>query len=159
MARGSVADQHGDQQRSVHARALLLLGLCCRAAAMSAGHMPDERLIGWLGETYRPGDQPGGSAQDPSGLQAVSWDPRIFHYRRLLSEEECDYIRTAAMPKLTRSGVSDSLTGRNKTSSVRTSSGMFFDRGHDEVIAKVEQRIAMVTMLPADHAEAMLCPS
>lgn len=38
---------------------------------------------------------------------------------------------------------------------VRTSSGMFFERGEDEVIARVERRVAALTMLPAINAEGM----
>lgn len=49
---------------------------------------------GWLGETYKPGQQPKGNAADPSGMKVISWDPRIFHYRRFLTDGEC--ICTAA---------------------------------------------------------------
>lgn len=41
---------------------------------------------GWLGETYEKEQQPQGTADDPSGMRIISWDPRIFHYRRFLSE-------------------------------------------------------------------------
>lgn len=78
-----------------------------------------------------------------------------MHYRRFLSEDECDYIRNTATPRLQRSNVADSLTGQQKLSEVRTSSGMFFERGEDKVVKRVEERVAMVTMLPAGNAEGM----
>eukprot|EP00775_Hariotina_reticulata_P011903 gene11903-12047_t len=101
------------------------------------------------------GGQQLGTATDRSGITVVSWDPRIFHYRRFLSDEECDHIWNKAQPRLEKSGVSDVITGEQKTSKVRTSSGMFFERAEDEVIARVEQRVATVTMLPAGNAEGM----
>lgn len=68
---------------------------------------------------------------------------------------ECDHLMKAAKPKLARSGVADSLTGVHRMSDVRTSSGMFFQRGEDSVVRRVEERVAMVTMLPAGNAEGM----
>jgi hypothetical protein len=69
--------------------------------------------------------------------------------------EECDHIWRKAQPRLEKSGVSDVITGEQKTSKVRTSSGMFFERAEDEVVARVEERVATVTMLPAGNAEGM----
>lgn len=60
-----------------------------------------------------------------------------------------------ARPHLHRSGVSDSLTGKEKIDLIRTSKGMFFERGHNELISRIEGRVATVTMLPAGHAEGM----
>lgn len=96
-----------------------------------------------------------GTADDPSGMRIISWDPRIFHYRRFLSEEECDYLRKVATPRLAASGVSDSITGVHKLSKVRTSWGMFFNRAEDEVVKRVEERVAAWTMVPRDNAEGM----
>lgn len=43
---------------------------------------------GWLGETYVNGQQPQGTADDPAGVHIVSWDPRIFHFRKFLTDGE-----------------------------------------------------------------------
>jgi prolyl 4-hydroxylase len=48
--------------------------------------------------------------------------------------DECDHIREMAEPRLQRSGVVDTDTGNGETNDVRTSYGMFFGRGEDEVI-------------------------
>jgi hypothetical protein len=46
------------------------------------------------------------------------------------------------------SAVVDSRTGQSKKSNVRTSTGAFFGRGYDEVVRRIEKRIAQVTMIP-----------
>ncbi|KAF8063844.1 TRN1 [Scenedesmus sp. PABB004] len=38
---------------------------------------------------------------------------------------------------------------------VRTSSGAAFGRGHDEVLRRIERRIASVTMIPVEHQEGL----
>ena len=49
---------------------------------------------------------------------------------------------------MTKSGVVDNETGKSKESDVRTSTGTFFDKGHDEIIQRIEKRVAQVTMVP-----------
>lgn len=77
---------------------------------------------------------------DGRGMQVLSWEPRIFLYRRLLSEEECDHLIQASEPRLHRSGVVDADSGGSKIDNIRTSAGMFFERGEDEVIAVRRRR-------------------
>lgn len=45
---------------------------------------------------------------------------------------------------MTKSSVVDNETGKSMDSTVRTSTGTFFARGQDEVLASVEKRIAQV---------------
>lgn len=45
-----------------------------------------------------------------------------------------------AKPRIARSGVVDVATGGSSISDIRTSSGMFFERGEDPVIAGVPPR-------------------
>ena len=47
-----------------------------------------------------------------------------------------------------KSTVVDSTTGKSKDSRVRTSSGMFLQRGRDKVIRAIEKRIADYTFIP-----------
>ncbi len=49
-----------------------------------------------------------------------------------------------AKPSMTKSSVVDNETGKSMDSTVRTSTGTFFARGQDEVLAAVEKRIAQV---------------
>jgi hypothetical protein len=56
---------------------------------------------------------------------------------------------------LTRSRPCLCCAGQEKYDKVRTSSGMFFQRGQNELIKRIEKKVAMVTMLPEGHAEGM----
>ena len=46
---------------------------------------------------------------------------------------------------MTKSTVVDNETGKSVDSTVRTSTGTFFGRGQDEVIARIEKRISLVS--------------
>ena len=56
---------------------------------------------------------------------------------------------------MTESGVVDNDTGKSKKSEVRTSTGTFFARGDDEVVTRIEKRVAAVTMIPLENQEGM----
>ncbi|KAJ3670169.1 hypothetical protein LUZ60_010493 [Juncus effusus] len=92
---------------------------------------------------------------DPDNVIPLSWKPRIFLYKNFLSPEECDYIVKLAKSRLQKSTVIDNESGKGVKSQVRTSSGMFLNKKEDEVIARIEQRIAKWTFLPAENAENM----
>ena len=94
-------------------------------------------------------------ASSDSGMVVLSWQPRIFLYRKFLTDEECDEMVALAKPRLTRSGVSDSTTGAGKLSDIRTSSGMFFGREETPMISRVEERIARFTMTESDQGEGI----
>lgn len=85
----------------------------------------------------------------------LSWKPRAFLFKKFLTDEECDHIKQKAADKLEKSGVVDNDTGEERDSEVRTSSGTFFDKGADEVISRVERRVAQVTMLPVENQEGL----
>lgn len=55
-----------------------------------------------------------------TGLQVLSWHPRIFVYRGFLTNEECDKIIALAKPRLLRSGVVDAVTGRVRSTHAMT---------------------------------------
>lgn len=40
------------------------------------------------------------------------------------------------------------MCGVDVPSQVRTSTGTFFDNGHDDVVSTIEERVAQVTMIP-----------
>lgn len=56
---------------------------------------------------------------------------------------------------MTKSSVVDNDTGKSVDSNIRTSTGMFFNHAEDDVIARVEKRVAQVTMIPVEHQEGM----
>ncbi|KAF2947764.1 probable prolyl 4-hydroxylase 3 [Oryza sativa Japonica Group] len=87
--------------------------------------------------------------------EVISWEPRAFVYHNFLSKEECDYLIGLAKPHMVKSTVVDSTTGKSKDSRVRTSSGMFLQRGRDKVIRAIEKRIADYTFIPMEHGEGL----
>ncbi|KAE8779870.1 putative prolyl 4-hydroxylase 3 [Hordeum vulgare] len=87
--------------------------------------------------------------------EVISWEPRAFVYHNFLSKEECEYLIELAKPRMVKSTVVDSETGKSKDSRVRTSSGMFLQRGRDKVIRAIERRIADYTFIPAEHGEGL----
>ncbi|KAL3629296.1 putative prolyl 4-hydroxylase 7 [Castilleja foliolosa] len=81
--------------------------------------------------------------------------PGAFLYRGFLTDKECDHLITLAKDKSEKSMVADNESGKSIESEVRTSSGMFLRKAQDEVVARVEARIAAWTFLPIDNGEAI----
>ncbi|XP_012829596.1 PREDICTED: probable prolyl 4-hydroxylase 3 isoform X2 [Erythranthe guttata] len=80
--------------------------------------------------------------------EVLSWEPRAFLYHNFLSKEECEHLINLAKPHMVKSSVVDTETGKSIDSRIRTSSGMFFKRGHDSVIGAIEKRIADYSQIP-----------
>ncbi len=91
-----------------------------------------------------------------SDIQVLCWKPRIFKISGFLSEEECEYLIEKAAPHLARSLVVDIGTSALEQSSGRTSSSMFFPVHHDDpIIQAIEERIALITLIPIAHGEGL----
>lgn len=56
-----------------------------------------------------------------------------------------------------KSGVVDNDTGKSKDSDIRTSTGTFFAREEDDIIAAIEKRVAQVTMIPKGELQGNDC--
>uniref|UniRef100_A0A0D6QZA4 procollagen-proline 4-dioxygenase n=1 Tax=Araucaria cunninghamii TaxID=56994 RepID=A0A0D6QZA4_ARACU len=89
----------------------------------------------------------------PTKVQQISWKPRAFVYRGFLSDEECDHLISLAKTELKRSAVADNGSGKGTVSEVRTSSGMFIPKGKDEIVTRIEEKIAAWTFLPKENGE------
>jgi prolyl 4-hydroxylase len=81
--------------------------------------------------------------------------PAITILGGLLSDEECDALIEAARPAMARSSVLDMATGAAQVTDVRTSNGMFFQRGQNEVVARVEARLARLCSWPVENGEGI----
>ncbi|XP_073004829.1 probable prolyl 4-hydroxylase 6 [Typha latifolia] len=92
---------------------------------------------------------------DPARVTQLSWRPRAFLYDGFLSHEECDHLIKLAKGKLAKSMVADNDSGKSVMSTVRTSSGMFLEKHQDEIVTRVEQRIAAWTFLPEENGESI----
>lgn len=82
-------------------------------------------------------------------------NPAIAVLGGLLSDEECDALIDAARPAMKRSQVIDTATGGSKLDDVRTSNGMFFERGQNDVLQRVEARLARLTGWPLENGEGI----
>lgn len=139
------------------ARSTLLLLLAAVVASRTAA--AEDRLIGWKGETYEPAGKLRGAkdvrqdAELAPWVEILSWEPRAILYHNFLTPRECLYLIHQASPHMLKSTVVDSATGRSKDSRVRTSSGTFLRRGQDDVIERIEKRIADFTFIPSSHGE------
>jgi prolyl 4-hydroxylase len=81
--------------------------------------------------------------------------PRIIVFGGLLADEECDAVVDAARPRMARSETVVVETGGSEVNEARTSRGMFFERGENEVCKRIEQRIAALLRWPVINGEGL----
>ena len=79
--------------------------------------------------------------------------PRIVLFGNLLSHEECDEMVHLSRGKLERSSVVNNETGAYDVHPHRTSYGTYFNRGENDLIRRIEQRIAELVQFPVEHGE------
>lgn len=79
--------------------------------------------------------------------------PRIVLFGNLLSDEECDQMIELSRGKLARSSVVNNETGAYDIHPHRTSTGTYFNRGENELIRRLEQRIAELVQYPVENGE------
>jgi prolyl 4-hydroxylase len=87
-------------------------------------------------------------------LQTVR-DPRVIVFGDLLSDEECAALVATAGQRLARSLTVETRTGGEALNVDRTSDGMFFERGENEVVARIERRIAALLRWPVEYGEGL----
>ncbi len=81
--------------------------------------------------------------------------PMLVVFGGLLSDDECDALIEAARPRMMRSLTVQTTTGGEELNADRTSQGMFFRRGENEVVTRVEARIARVLQWPVENGEGL----
>uniref|UniRef100_A0A0D9VPX6 procollagen-proline 4-dioxygenase n=1 Tax=Leersia perrieri TaxID=77586 RepID=A0A0D9VPX6_9ORYZ len=102
------------------------------------------------------GGSEGGVRFDASRAADISWHPRAFLYEGFLSEVECDHlVALAKRAGMEKSTVVDGKSGLSVPSEARTSSGMFLAKKQDEIVTRIEERIAAWTMFPIENGEPM----
>lgn len=79
--------------------------------------------------------------------------PRIVLFGGLLSEAECEQLIALARARLQRSTVVNVATGDYDVHPDRTSSGTHFSRGENELVARIERRIAEAIDGPVENGE------
>jgi len=81
--------------------------------------------------------------------------PRVVVFGGLLSDDECERLVAAARPRLARSETVQQATGGSQVHATRTSRGMFFLREEDELVARIERRIAALLRWPLARGEGL----
>lgn len=81
--------------------------------------------------------------------------PRVIVFGDLLSDDECADLVAAAGQRLARSLTVETKTGGEALNVDRTSDGMFFERGENEVVARIERRIATLLRWPIEYGEGL----
>jgi len=87
-------------------------------------------------------------------LQVMA-SPRIVVFGDLLSGQECDALIEAAKPRLSRSLTVATKTGGEEVNADRTSEGMFFSRGENLIVKRIEARIARLLNWPEANGEGL----
>ena len=87
-------------------------------------------------------------------LQAMT-DPRLVVFGNLLGDDECDALIADAAPRMARSLTVATGERGEAPNDDRTSRGMFFERGENELLARIEARIARLVNWPAENGEGL----
>jgi len=83
-------------------------------------------------------------------------DPTIVVFSGLLDNSECDALISLAKPRMTRSmTINSDVVGGSKFHTDRTSNGMFFIRGENDVVKRLELRISRLLNWPVNHGEGL----
>jgi prolyl 4-hydroxylase len=82
-------------------------------------------------------------------------DPRVVVFGGLLSDDECEGLIELADPRLKRSTVVQLETGGHQLHDARTSDGMFFKCGENELVRRLEARIASLMRWPLENGEGI----
>jgi prolyl 4-hydroxylase len=119
------------------------------AAAESDGSVVDassSQILATEGNSIQTGDR------SVHILLALN-SPRIILFGDLLAPDECDALVQMSKGKLARSNVVNRQTGRYDVHPDRTSEGAYFQRGENELVARIERRIAELTSCPLERGE------
>ena len=81
--------------------------------------------------------------------------PRVIVFGNLLDDDECDGLIAAARIRLARSLTVETQTGGEILNVDRTSEGMFFERGENAIVARLEARIAALLRWPVEFGEGL----
>jgi prolyl 4-hydroxylase len=81
--------------------------------------------------------------------------PQVVVFGEVLTPDECNEMIERSRHRLQRSTIVDPVTGRQDVIPNRTSAGIWFQRGEDAFIDRLEQRIASLMNWPLDHGEGL----
>jgi prolyl 4-hydroxylase len=86
---------------------------------------------------------------------AAMRQPRVVLFGDLLSSEECDALIELARGRMARSDVVQVDSGGSEVHDARTSDGMFFHRGENEICQRIEARLGALLGWPVENGEGL----
>lgn len=81
--------------------------------------------------------------------------PRIVVFDNFLTSQECAKLIELATPRMERSSVVQPVSGASMINEVRTSTGMFFQVGENDLVKAIEERIARLLYWPVENGEGI----
>jgi prolyl 4-hydroxylase len=85
----------------------------------------------------------------------VMTNPRVVVLGNLLSDQECDQLIALAKPRMGRSLTVAAKTGGEEVNDDRTSNGMFFQRGENDLVRTLESRLSGLLDWPEENGEGL----
>ena len=82
-------------------------------------------------------------------------EPRVVVFGDLLAPQECVELIERARQRLARSETVKEVDGASAVNEARTSEGMFFERGENPLVARIEARIAALLDWPVENGEGL----
>lgn len=121
--------------------------------ALSASQPTAPLAVPWpaLAETHLSLD----AGDRQVNVATVMRAPDLLVFENFLSEDECVALIAAAAPRLERSQTVALDTGGEEINAARTSDGMFFTRGENAIVARIEARIARLLGWPLENGEGL----
>ncbi|MFM2463026.1 2OG-Fe(II) oxygenase [Paraburkholderia sp. RL17-368-BIF-A] len=81
--------------------------------------------------------------------------PQVIVFANVLSPEECEEVIERSRHRLKRSTIVDPATGQEDVIRNRTSEGIWYQRGEDAFIERLDQRIASLMNWPVENGEGL----
>jgi prolyl 4-hydroxylase len=143
-----------------HAAALVNTFWAARAAgtAMPAGFIDPEqvRAAAYRYETPRllQGNDIRAGGQRMRVAMTVA-QPQAALLDHVLSADECDGLIALARPRLAPSTIVDPFSGKDTTNDARRSEGMFFRLEENQLVARIDRRLAQLMGMPLENGEGL----
>lgn len=89
---------------------------------------------------------------DKEVAMTKKWEePLIVVLDNVLNDEECKQLIELSKERMNRSKIG----GNREVDSMRTSSGMFFENGENDLVAKIEKRVSEIMCIPVEYGEGL----
>lgn len=106
--------------------------------------MKEQTIFGHLGNSIKTEDR-------EIKVIARLEEPLVAVLGNVLSDEECDQLIQLSKDKLQRSRIG----AAREVNEIRTSSSMFFQENENDIISKIEKRVASIMNIPIEHGDGL----